>query len=84
VNSSTTPNTWTNATYSFTTVPSYDSPATTNIIGIAIPVIISLTLIVMLLAMLYTGTLTVETFVTWLILFIIAMIAIFTIYGISI
>jgi hypothetical protein len=84
INTSTTPNTWTNETYSFTTIPSYDSPGTTNIVEIAIPAIIALTLIVVLLAMLYTGTLTIESFVTWLILFFIAMIAIFTIFGISI
>jgi len=55
-----------------------------NILGIAIPVIIAAALILVLFAMLATGALTVETFVTWLILFIISMIAIFVIFGIHV
>lgn len=64
--------------------PATPDDFTERITQLAIPVIIAATLIIMLLAMLYAGGLTAETFTIWLILFIIAMITIFTIFGISI
>jgi hypothetical protein len=82
-------NAWSTHTYGlYDRLPStpveYNNEATDSIMNIAIPAILAITLIVVLLAILYAGALTIETFVTWLILFFIAMIAIFTIFGISI
>ena len=75
-------------TYYFTTMaaPYGTGPgaASETIIVYIMPTIIAVALIMVLLVMLYSGALTVESFVMWLILFLIAMIAIFVIYGITI
>lgn len=71
--------------YNFTTLvlPDYGNEVTNNVVYI-IPTIVAVLLIVFLFAMLFTGTLTVESLIAWAIIFIIAMATIFTIFGISI
>jgi hypothetical protein len=71
--------TWTNTTYTFTSRPGYGNPTTNNIVINYLPAVISITLLIALIAMFFTGTLDIRTFIWWLVMFIIAISVVLTI-----